>query len=543
MPMPSRPSCLTAHVAARSRPFRFVAVLFVLTAGVAFGARDPWRFVKTAHFEVLSGASEKKTRQLVVDLEQFRASFIATFALKPAHEPRVTVVLFNSDRQFRPYLPLYNGKPREVAGYFVPSSDEATIALSAEVDEDMDPTETILHEYVHFLLNSRGLRLPTWLNEGIAELFSTFRVNGKFVEYGRPKDHYVDALNLSSLMPLSRLMAVTESSPDYNEEHRAGMFYAQSWALAHYLMCGEDRTNAVRLAQFLALIQQPETDPEATFREVFKQDFKDLPNQLRTYLEGGRYYQRRAPVPLQDIESRISVRPATELERDLALLNLRWRTQQAGDAMQVALQLAGKFPQSPRPRELLAMIAAIDGDTTRARERWTEAAELGSENSFVHVQAARAHLLELQPGADPDARLGAATTAQLRGWLDRVCTSSPAYDDAWETLALVESRAPEMRIPVVLDVQKRVPQLKDRNPTLLALALIRWRAQDLKTAAHLIEAVIESPLAKPHTKATAELMQQRLTGKEVSRSRSPTGPIGPKPRSLLEDTRGAREER
>lgn len=536
-------SRLSDRVAGWAPPFRRLALLFVLTAGAAFGARDNWRFVKTDHFEVLSSASEKKTRQLVVDLEQFRASFIATFNLKRAHEPRVTVVLFNSEGQFRPYLPLYNGKPREVAGYFVPSSDEATIALTAEVDEGMDPTETILHEYVHFLLNSRGLRLPTWLNEGIAELFSTFRVSGKFVEYGLPKEHYVDALNVSSLIPLPRLMAVTESSPDYNEEHRAGMFYAQSWALAHFLMCGEDRTNAARLAQFLAVIQQPGADPDAAFREVFKKDFDELPNKLRAYLGGGRYYQRRAPVPLQDIESRIAVRPATELERDFALLNLRWRTQQAGDAMQVALKLADTFPKSPRPRELLAMIAAIEGDTTRALERWTEAAELGSENSFVHVQAARAHLIELHPGAEPDARLSAAVAAQLRGWLDRVCTTSPEYDDAWETMALVESRAPEMRIPVIVEIQKRVPQLKDRNPTLLALALIRWRAQDIKTATHLIDAVLESSVAKPHIKATAELMQLRFTGKSVSQNLFPSGSIGPKPRSLLEDSKRAREER
>src|SRR5688500_7624259 len=73
----------------------------------AFAARDQWRTTRTDHFEVFSAASEKQTRQLVVQLEQFRASFIGMFGLRPAHEPRVTVMLFNSDRLFTPYKPTY----------------------------------------------------------------------------------------------------------------------------------------------------------------------------------------------------------------------------------------------------------------------------------------------------------------------------------------------------------------------------------------------------------------------------------------------------
>jgi hypothetical protein len=164
-------------------------------------------------------------------------------------------------------------------------------------------------------------------------------------------------------MPLPKLMAVTESSPEYNEEHRAGMFYAQSWALAHFLICGEDRNNAVRLSRYLERIQHPGVDPDATFREVFAEDFKLLPNKLRAYLDGGRYYQRKAPVPLQHIASAITIRPATAFERDFALLNLRWRVQRPDDAMLAALQLAVKHPTAPRPRELLALIAAVAFDT------------------------------------------------------------------------------------------------------------------------------------------------------------------------------------
>lgn len=87
------------------------------------------------------------------------------------------------------------------------------------------------------------------------------------------------------------------------------------------------------------------------------------------------------------------------------------------------------------------MVAAADGDATRAVERWEQAAELKSENSFVYVQAARARLLHLGLHVDPDLRLSGLDAARLRSWLDRACTVSPRYEEAWETLALLEARA------------------------------------------------------------------------------------------------------
>ncbi len=496
-----------------------------LASGSGAAAREQWRTARTQHFEVFSSASEKKTREVVVLLEQFRASFVATFALQPAHEPRVTVMLFDSDRAFTPYKPLYQGKPKDVGGYFVGGKDEVVIALtlsSADGEWD-DPLETVLHEYVHLLLHTRGLQLPTWLNEGLAEVFSTFRVNGGTVEYGRPKDLYVTLLNRSALMPMSRLLAVDESSPDYNEETRAGMFYAQSWAMVHYLLCGEDRTNAQRLGRYLQEMALAPGASDRKFREIFADDFNRLESKLRGYLQGGRYYQRSGPLPLANLAGGIALRAATDFERDFSLLNLKWRVHRTGDAMLAALQLAQLEPKSPRPHELLAAIAALDGEVERAYQGWQRAAELRSESSFAAVQAARWKIRELGARADLNLRLPEADAAQLRLWLDRALTRSPRDEDALEVLAWVEARAPEFRASIVNLVQSRVLALKNPNPTLLALAVIRWRAQDVATATSMVQAVLNSPQAKPETKAEARLLQWRITGQST-----PSAPTAPR---------------
>lgn len=492
--------------------------LILASVSEAAAARDPWRSARTEHFEVFSSVSEKKTREVVVLLEQFRASFIATFALRPAHEPRVTVMLFDSDRAFTPYKPLYQGKPKDVSGYFVGGLDEVVIALKLDstLEEGDDPLETVLHEYVHLLLHTRGLKLPTWLNEGLAEVFSTFRLNGGTVEYGRPKDVYVTLLNHSALMPMSRLLAVDETSPYYNEEMKAGMFYAQSWAMAHFLLCGADRANAQRLGRYLQALAAEPSAPDAKFREIFAKDFDQLESKLRTYLQGGRYYQRSGPAPLANLAGRITLRAATDFERDFALLNLRWRVQRPGETMMAALQLAQQHPESPRPHELLAAIAAQEGEFERAFEGWQRAAELRSESSFAAVQGARWKLRELGGLADLQQRLSEEDAGHARLWLDRAVTRSPDYDDAVEMLAWIEARAPEFRVSVVNLVQGRVQSLQDPNPTLLALAVIRWRAKDVATAASIVQAVLDSPRAKAGTKAEARLLQWQIKGESTS---------------------------
>jgi hypothetical protein len=488
-------------------------VFALVLPAVGARAKDTWRVARTEHFEVLSAASEKQTRRLLVDLEQFRASFLTNFALGAAHEPRVNVVLFNSERTFTPYKPVYRGKPKDVAGYFVGGVDEVTIALDLEGggDEWGDPTEAIFHEYIHLLVHTRGLTLPLWLNEGLAELYSTFRVNGDTVEFGRPKDLYVAVLSQGALMPMQRLTAVDETAPEYNEEERAGIFYAQSWALAHFLVCGTDRTNAARLGRYLTALANPTADgKDGTLREVFGKDFDLLEDKLRAYLQGGSYYTRRAPAPLKLAPSAITMRLATDLERDCALLNLRWRVHRGDGDLGAARHVARENPGAPRPRELVAIMALAEGDVALATESWERAAELGTENAFALVQAVRIKLAEFGPAAEPAQRLAPAELAKVRHWIDGVLERSPLCDEAIEQLAWIEARAPEVRVPAVQRVQGRANQMKDRDPTLLALALIRWRLGDPATARAITDAILESRRALPSLKAAAREMREHF---------------------------------
>jgi hypothetical protein len=49
----------------------------------------------------------------------------------------------------------------------------------------------------------------------------------------------IEELRHNKLIPLDVLFHVDASSPYYNEENKVSVFYAESWALTHYLMIGD----------------------------------------------------------------------------------------------------------------------------------------------------------------------------------------------------------------------------------------------------------------------------------------------------------------
>jgi hypothetical protein len=498
------------------------ATALVCASALILPAREKWLYARAEHFEMFSTAPEKTSRRVLAELEQFRAGFLAMFPLPRERDPRATVVLFDTERQFRPYKPLYKGKPREdVSGYFVSGADEVVIALTTEAgdeEEAADPTESIFHEYVHLLLHSRGVSPPLWLNEGLAEVYSTFDLKPDSVEFGRAKS-YASVLNLVPLMPLRRLFAVTAASREYNEDERAGIFYAESWALLHYLICGTNRDNQPKLIHFIHLLEAGNTNQEDSFRQAFGMSYAEMETALRSYLDNGQFYLRRAPLPLPDLAAKLQFRPATDFERDLALLNLLWRVQQPGDTAARAIEFAEKQPASPRPYEILAHVAITDGDTAKAMHYWKRAAELKSDNAYVYVQLASAAIREFTTVIDLDYRIPGRHAADLRYWLETAIKLSPDYLEAYHGLATVEAFAPGVRIPAVNRVQSVVREMSDPSHTLLDLAIARWRLGDAVTSGEIIESLIRSPQTPPEIKAGARILRLHLS--------SPTAPLAP----------------
>jgi Protein of unknown function (DUF1570) len=261
-----------------------VAFILALAPLQTASAKDTWTSVRSKNFHLVGNASEKDIRRIGVQLEQFRDVLSRLIAnVKAVSSVPITVVVFKSDASFKPF------RPPSAAAYFQSGEDVNYIALTSE-RMDENPYAAIFHEYVHFLVKNNTENVPLWFNEGLAEYYSSFDImdGDKKVMIGKPISNHVLFLREQKLLPLETLFAVTHNSPIYNERNKQGVFYAQAWALVHYLLLGNDGKRAPQFKEFLNLLAS-NMPVESAFKQAFQTDFRTLEKELKQYI-GRRTY-------------------------------------------------------------------------------------------------------------------------------------------------------------------------------------------------------------------------------------------------------------
>src|SRR5262249_18394878 len=175
----------------------------------------------------------------------------------------------------------YKGKPAALAGYFGQGQDANYIVLCLEGYEES--TLITYHEYTHLLVRNAVRTLPVWLNEGLAEYYSTYRLieSGKAAVIGRAMADHVLLLR-HRYLPIVELIEVGQSSPMYNEGERRSIFYAESWALTHYLMVAKPK-GGEQINQYVAAIAEGRTTADA-FQQAFGMAPAQMDKELQAYL-------------------------------------------------------------------------------------------------------------------------------------------------------------------------------------------------------------------------------------------------------------------
>ncbi len=204
---------------------------------------DKWIRVETEHLLIYSNAPADATIDVGRHVEVFR-DHIARLNTDLRIDSALPIVLFvfRDDRTFIPYKLLGRGQRAGMAanidGFFLQHDEGNYLCVNATPAND--PWPVIYHEYAHFFLANNFTDIPLWLNEGLAEYFGTFRVDGSDAVMGGPIKSHLGWLREHPPMPLMRLFKIDFESPEYHEDDRQGTYYAQSWAVTHYLLWGPD---------------------------------------------------------------------------------------------------------------------------------------------------------------------------------------------------------------------------------------------------------------------------------------------------------------
>jgi tetratricopeptide (TPR) repeat protein len=407
----------------RPRLGRAATILILAVAGTVWGrdlppAGDSWIELRTANFTLFSNAGESTTRRVALDLEELRAALdhLTTFELQ---SPIPTAIyVFKSQRSFTPYKTLYNGRPGDLAGYFLGRPHRNYIAITADSGR---ASEIVYHEYVHYVMDNNLWYLPPWLAEGLAEFYQTFEVVKDRVSIGLPNPWHLRRLQGRTLIPLSQLLEVGFDSPLYNESLRKSDFYAQSWAVTHYLLLG-DADRRRQLTDYLARLREGDSPIEA-FTNAFPGDLDTLDGEVRHHVRG-------PLMPSLQARAELEIDSSTRV-RDLARADVLYLL---GDL------LSAQRPE--RPEAVRHFEAALEADPDHARA-WSALA-LRAERRADWGAARAAHERAVASGTDDPLvlfrwaeflRRRGSGGEQAVGVLRRVVQLDPSFAPAWAELA------------------------------------------------------------------------------------------------------------
>jgi hypothetical protein len=227
---------------------RLLALLAVALP-VAASAATTWTQAASAHFEVYTTGGESRAREALVYFERAHAFFSNYLKLSPKQARPTRPVVFSNEKEYAPYR--YN---ESAIAYYQAGPDGDYIVMRSL---DADALPIVVHEYVHLIIRYSGETFPVWLNEGLAEYFSTLAPEGSnkmgvgLVQEGRLR--YLTE-GAGRLMTLDKLFAVTHDSPEYTTKTHSGTFYSQSWALTHMLL--SDERYRPQSSQFLSAVSK-----------------------------------------------------------------------------------------------------------------------------------------------------------------------------------------------------------------------------------------------------------------------------------------------
>ena len=147
------------------------AVIFLtLCVGAAGAAERRYMELSTAQLTLVSEAGEAETRQIAQRIGMFRAAVELALgvSLPDAIHTRIYAL---SGRDWKSYA-----QPRAgVSGYFLSHPASSDLMFNVD-DDDGKAFELIFHEYVHHVLRTSWAgEVPPFLDEGLAEVFSTAR--------------------------------------------------------------------------------------------------------------------------------------------------------------------------------------------------------------------------------------------------------------------------------------------------------------------------------------------------------------------------------
>lgn len=496
--------------------------LLVAMCGSA-AAKDSWTGVRSKNFLVVGNASESEIRQVATRLEQFRDVFSRVFSRANLTAPiPMTVIVFKSDSAYKPFKPLYQGKPANVAGYFQRGDDVNYITLTTERGGSESPFSVIFHEYTHLLVDNNMDSPPLWFNEGLAEYYSTFSVESgdKKADIGKPIENHLIRLQ-ESFLPLRAVLAVDPRSPLYNERNKQSIFYAESWALMHYLIQGNKHERLPQLGDYLKRLAAGEK-METAFSEAFKTDYDGMEKELRTYVKRNSYpFEVVTFKEKLEFDREMTAAPVTDAQAQFYLGDLLLHINRVEDGAARLRQAIEIDPTLSAAHASLGVALMRQNKIAEAKEHLQKAVEGGSQNYLTHYYYAYALTHEGMNGNQMVMSFTPEQADAIRNELHKSIALNSNFPGSFELLAFVNMVMDQQLYASIGLIRRAMTLAPARHDYAMVLAEIYMRMRDFESARKTLDPLAngDSTRIDPSLRAAAQHLLDSIGSMEQQEAR------------------------
>ena len=379
---------------------------------------------RSTHFVVLTDSSEKEARRVASQFERMHLVFHTLFPTPGDDSDAPIMVLAVKDRKdMEPLEPeAYLAKSQmDLSGFFLRTADKNYILVRLDAQQE-HAYSTVYHEYTHYMLRKADGWLPLWLNEGLAQFYENTDINARMAWLGQANADELRFLSRSDLLPIATLLAVDVRSPYYHDEEKGSIFYAESWALTHYLIVSDRIQGMHRMHDYTELLARGE-DAVTAAKQVFG-DLGKLQEGLSEYIMQRKFMYFMMSADLSAKDATFSVRPVQTADADAVRADVMVYTGRTKEARELLETVLRDDKDNALAHETMGYLHVRQGDFAGAEKWYGEALALDSNSYLANYYYAMIAMHGRSKDEDEDERIESSLREAI--WLN--AEFAPAYD-------------------------------------------------------------------------------------------------------------------
>jgi tetratricopeptide (TPR) repeat protein len=368
----------------------------------AFVTRATWVEFHTPEYTLVTDASPGVRADVRRLLRRFSRVLQATHPGTRTRTAEPTwVYLFREQAEMDRYRP----QSFESVGAWYSAAERGNLLVLSGRTEGAQRSEVVLHEFVHLFVHANYDAAPAWLNEGLAQYYSTAVLTASGGEIGLPEPYAFGLMGgLREPMAFDLLFAMNPDAEAYRQDNDLrNVFYAQSHVLVHMLQSSPARSEA--FAAFLARLRTG-TRARLAFRASFPEStWKSLAAEMRPYcrnIGAGRSRHVALATDTEEPATEQALSAAEALTRlgELSLDLSREQLPMAAEHFRAALVLD---PAMARAQVGLGVAEDMQGNAAEAERNYRLALKGTISDPWIPVSAGRGTMQRLRQAAQAQA--------------------------------------------------------------------------------------------------------------------------------------------